>query len=180
MPSTLYSASRSRARLKVSLQPGHVAVRLAVPADVRDLESIVRAAYLPYVPRIGRAPAPVTADYAAAIARGEVWLASVRQSGGDETAERASAVGLIVLVDKPGYLLLENVAVLPSMQGFGIGTGLLAFAEAQARELGLPEIRLYTNAAMTENLAYYQRRGYVETHRAMADGFSRVYFSKML
>jgi hypothetical protein len=33
---------------------------------------------------------------------------------------------------------------------------------------------------MTENLAYYPRRGYVETHRTVADGFSRVYFSKRL
>jgi GNAT superfamily N-acetyltransferase len=122
----------------VSLQPGNVAVRLAVPADVRDLESIVRASYLPYVPRIGRAPAPVTADYAAAIARGEVWLASVRQGSGDETPAPAGAVGLIVLVGKPGYLLLENVAVLPSMQGFGIGTGLLAFAGLMPASLGCP------------------------------------------
>jgi GNAT superfamily N-acetyltransferase len=163
----------------VSLGTGPVAVRPAVRGDVRELESIAAAAYLPYVARIGRAPAPVTADYAAAIARGEVWLASFSGGAVDQPTP-AAAVGLIVLVSKPGYLLLENVAVLPSMQGFGIGTRLLAFAEARARALGLPEIRLYTNAAMTENLAYYPRRGYVETHRAVADGFSRVYFSKRL
>jgi GNAT superfamily N-acetyltransferase len=157
-----------------------VTVRPAVPADVRELESIAAAAYLPYVPRIGRAPAPVTADYAAAIARGEVWLASASLSEGGDQPAPAAAVGLIVLVVEAGYLLLENVAVLPSVQGHGIGTSLLAFAEARARELGLAEIRLYTNAAMTENLAYYPRRGYVETHRAIADGFSRVYFSKRL
>jgi ribosomal protein S18 acetylase RimI-like enzyme len=143
-------------------------VRSASAADVPELESIAQAAYLPYVSRIGRAPAPVTADYAGAVTRGEVWLAS--------TPDRA--VGLIVLIAKPDYLLLENVAVLPAVQGYGIGTGLLRFAEARARELGLDEIRLYTNAAMTENLALYQRRGYVETHRAVADGFSRVYLSK--
>jgi ribosomal protein S18 acetylase RimI-like enzyme len=145
-------------------------VRSASAADAPELESIARAAYLPYVPRIGRAPAPVTADYAGAVARGEVWLA--------RTPDRA--VGLIVLIAQPGYLLLENVAVLPAAQGYGIGTGLLQFAEARARELGLDEIRLYTNAAMTENLALYQRRGYVETHRAVADGFSRVYLAKPL
>ncbi len=154
-------------------------MRPAVRGDVPELESIAAAAYLPYVPRIGRAPAPVMADYAAAIARGEVWLASFSEGAADQPT-RAAAVGLIVLVSKPGYLLLENVAVLPSMQGFGIGTRLLAFAEARAGALGLPEIQLYTNAAMTENLAYYPRRGYVETHRAVADGFSRVYFSKRL
>jgi hypothetical protein len=54
------------------------------------------------------------------------------------------------------------------------------FADARARELGLGAIRLYTNAAMTENLALYPRRGYVETHRAEADGFSRVYSSTRL
>jgi hypothetical protein len=36
-----------------------------------------------------------------------------------------------------------------------LGTRLLALAEDRARSLHLPEIRLYTNAAMTENLAYY-------------------------
>jgi GNAT superfamily N-acetyltransferase len=148
----------------------HVTVRPASAADVGELESIARAAYLPYLPRIGRAPAPITADYAGAVSRGEVWVAS--------TPDRA--VGLIVLIAKPGHLLLENVAVLPAMQGHGIGTGLLAFADARARELGLGEIRLYTNAAMTENLALYPRRGYVETHRAVLEGFSRVFFRKRL
>jgi ribosomal protein S18 acetylase RimI-like enzyme len=74
-------------------------------------------------------------------------------------------VGLIVLVAEEGYLLLENVAVLPSAQGRGVGIRLLQFADARARALGLSEIRLYTNVAMTENLAYYPRYGYVETHR---------------
>lgn len=31
---------------------------------------------------------------------------------------------------------------------------------------------------MTSNLDYYQRRGFVETHRATADGYHRVYFCK--
>jgi ribosomal protein S18 acetylase RimI-like enzyme len=149
---------------------GFVSLRPAVAADVPDLEAIAKAAYLPYVPRMGFLPPPASADYASAVARGEVWLAAV--AGG--------AAGLIVLVPEPGYLLLENVAVLPSTQGSGIGTGLLAFAEAQACELGLAEIRLYTNVAMTENQALYQRRGYVETHREVVGRLSRVYFKKRL
>jgi hypothetical protein len=55
-----------------------------------------------------------------------------------------------------------------------------ALAEDRARSLGLPEIRLYTNEAMTENLAYYPPHGYTETHRAQQDGFHRVYFRKRL
>jgi hypothetical protein len=33
---------------------------------------------------------------------------------------------------------------------------------------------------MTENLDYYPRRGYHETHRAEEDGFRRVFFRKAI
>jgi GNAT superfamily N-acetyltransferase len=147
-----------------------VTVRLAVEADVPALRTIAVAAYGHYVPRIGRTPAPMTADYLTAARCGQAWVA----------AENGEVTGFIVLLSRPGYLLLENVAVLPSAQGRGIGARLLAFAEERARGLGLPEIRLYTNAAMTENLAYYPRHGYTETHRARQDGFDRVFFRKPL
>ena len=75
---------------------------------------------------------------------------------------------------------MENLAVRPADQGRGVGRRLLTLAEQRARDLGLAELRLYTNAAMTENLAYYPRRGYVETYRADQDGFHRVFFRKPL
>jgi GNAT superfamily N-acetyltransferase len=143
-------------------------IRKASPADVPRIEAIAAAAYAPYTPRIGRPPAPVTADYGGAAARGEVWVAEAD----------GTITGLLVLVARPDHLLLENVAVDPAAQGTGVGTRLLAEAEEHALRLGLPEVRLYTNVAMTENLAYYPRRGYVETHRGHEDGFDRVYFSK--
>jgi GNAT superfamily N-acetyltransferase len=145
-------------------------VRKAGPGDVAEIRAVAAAAYAPYVARIGRPPAPMAADYAAAVGRGEVWVAV-----GDGAIE-----GLLVLVPAPDHLLLENVAVRPAAQGTGIGARLLALADDEARRLGLAEIRLYTNAAMTENLAYYPRHGYVETHRGEGDGFSRVYFAKRL
>jgi N-acetylglutamate synthase-like GNAT family acetyltransferase len=145
-----------------------VTCRRATDADVGELRALAVAAYQRYVPRIGREPAPMTADYAAAVRDDEVWVA-VR----DDTI-----TGMIVLVPEPDHLLLGNVAVLPSAQGSGTGSQLLALAEERARQLGLPEVRLYTNEAMTENLAYYPRRGYTETHRAEHHGFRRVFFVK--
>jgi ribosomal protein S18 acetylase RimI-like enzyme len=145
-----------------------IAIRLAAEADAPALAKIAVAAYQQYVPKIGRPPAPMTADYAAPVRRGQAWVAV---AGGE-------VAGFIVLVPGPGYLLLENVAVLPTAQGRGIGARLLALAEDRARALHVPEIRLYTNAAMTENLAYYSRHGYTETHRAQQDGFHRVFFRK--
>jgi ribosomal protein S18 acetylase RimI-like enzyme len=50
--------------------------------------------------------------------------------------------------------------VAPAFQGRGLGRRLMAQAEQLARELGRAEIRLYTNARFTENVALYQRLGY--------------------
>jgi len=147
-----------------------VVLRRAGEADIDALRAIAEAAYQHYVARIGRAPAPMTADYAQAVRAGQAWVA----------ADRGEIVGLAILVAGPGHLLLENMAVLPAAQRRGVGRRLLALAENQARRLHLSEIRLYTNEAMTENIAYYPRRGYVETHRAEQDGFRRVFFRKRL
>jgi GNAT superfamily N-acetyltransferase len=147
-----------------------VTVRLADQGDVDALCRIAAAAYQPYVARIGRAPAPMTADYAQAVRDRQAWVA----------VEDGQVTGFVILVARPGYLLLENVAVLPAAQGRGIGGRLLGLAEQHARSLGRSEIRLYTNEAMTENLACYPRRGYTETHRAEQDGFRRVFFRKPL
>lgn len=145
-------------------------LRLAQAGDLAELQAIAAAAYAVYLPRIGRPPAPVTADYTGAVRRGEAWVA----------AEDDQIAGLLVLVARPDHLLLENIAVRPTAQGHGIGARLLALAEREAYRLGLGEIRLYTNAAMTENLAYYPRHGYALTHRAEQDGFRRVFFAKQL
>ena len=145
-------------------------MRRAEAGDVAALEVVASEAYRDYVPRIGRPPAPMTADYGETVRGGLAWVA-VREG---------EIVGLLVLTVEPDHLLLENVAVRPSAQGCGIGARLLAFAEDQARAAGRDEIRLYTNEAMTENLAYYPKYGYTETHRAEQDGFRRVFFSKRL
>lgn len=147
-----------------------LAVRKAAAQDADRLREIAAAAYAPYVSRIGRQPAPMTADYDAAIARGEVWVA-VR---GEQVA------GYIVLVRQPDHLLLDNIAADPAQHKTGVGARLLAVADEQAAAAGLGEIRLYTHVTMTENQAYYPRHGYVETHRANVDGFDRVFYRKRL
>lgn len=144
--------------------------RLATPGDVTEVRAIVEAAFEIYIPRIGRPPAPMTADYAAAVDRREVWVVL----DDDEIA------GLLLLVAQPDHLLLDVLAVRPASQGRGIGAHLLGLAEDQATALGFAEIRLCTNAAMTENLRYYPRRGYQLTHRAEQDLFQRVFFAKRL
>ncbi|TCK20160.1 GNAT family N-acetyltransferase [Pseudonocardia endophytica] len=147
-----------------------ITTRRAESRDADAAARLARDAYRHYVDRIGREPAPMTADYAAAVDAATLWVA--------EDAGRI--VGIAVLVDEGDHLLLENVAVDPASQGRGIGGVLLALADDEARRLGHDRITLYTNVAMTENIAYYPRRGYVETHRAEQDGRHRVFFTRTL
>lgn len=141
-------------------------IETASPQDVPQIVALVRAAYTPYISRIGREPAPMTADYTTAVDEGRVLVARI---------DRGIA-GVLVTEAHSDHLLIENVAVAPQAQGLGIGAALLDRADDEARSLKLPETRLYTNAKMTENLEYYPRRGYRETGRRRENGFDRVYF----
>lgn len=145
-------------------------LRLATPLDIPAIQRIVRGAYSPYIARIGREPGPMSDDYAALI---EAQCVQV--------LERDGAIdGLLVLIPETETLLLDNVAVSPHAQGLGLGRTLMAIAEQTALDLGYCSIRLYTNEAMVENLAIYQRLGYVETHRGAENGLKRVYMCKVL
>lgn len=143
-------------------------VRPARLADAPVIEDIAQSAYSPYVDRIGREPAPMTADYATLVGEGDVLVAVV---GG-------AVVGIIVrrVIDRT--MFLENVAVAPAAQGQGIGKALIAHVEDAARVLGLDEISLYTNEAMTENISMYVTLGYTETGRREEERFRRVFFRK--
>jgi ribosomal protein S18 acetylase RimI-like enzyme len=128
----------------------------------------VQRAYGHYVARIGMRPGPMDDDYAARVGEGRVWVA---QADGE-------IAGLVVLIPHDDHLLVENVAVDPARQGQGIGRALLAHAERQAAQLGVPELRLYTHVKMTENRALYARLGYREVERRTESGFERVFMSK--
>ncbi|MEV1168060.1 GNAT family N-acetyltransferase [Nonomuraea sp. NPDC049784] len=142
-------------------------MRLAGSADKAVVERLVHDAYSPWIEVIGMRPLPMEADYAALIDAGRVHVT-------DELD------GLIVLVPEDGVLLVENVAVRPDRQGEGLGRALMAYAEEEARRLGLPALRLYTNVKMAANIALYESLGYVETGRQGVEGRSAVMMRKQL
>lgn len=150
-------------------------IRPARPDDRAAVEAIVAAAYSVYVERIGKPPGPMLDDYARLIAQGHV---SVLDAG--EEPQGTAIVAIIVLLAKADHLLLDNIAVHPAHQGRGLGRRLILFAEAEARHRGHTELRLYTHAKMTENIALYQRIGFAETGRAQQGGYDRVFMTKRL
>ncbi|MGI8702739.1 MAG: GNAT family N-acetyltransferase [Nocardioidaceae bacterium] len=148
-----------------------ISTRRGRATDRTSLEDVAVEAYLPYVDRLrGQRPAPMDTDYAAAITRDVVWISEVD----------GQIAGFLVLVDQPGYTLLESVAVRPRWQGRGIGRRLITIAEEHARAMGTNVVRLYTNAAMVENQGLYVRLGYVEVDRRVEDRFDRVFYEKVL
>ena len=92
--------------------------RLALPQEAVALRDMVRAAYAPWVPIIGREPAPMTDDYAARIEAGQAWV----------MAAGRGLLGAIVLEDRGDGLLIDNIAVAPAARGSGLGRALMAFA----------------------------------------------------
>jgi GNAT superfamily N-acetyltransferase len=146
-------------------------IRPAEPADRAAVEVIVAAAYAKYVERIGIQPGPMLDDYASLIAAGAVSVS---------TEPDGTITALIVLLTKPDNLLLDNIAVHPDRQGQGFGRRLIRFAEGEAQRLGHAELRLYTHAMMSENIALYRRLGFAETGRGQQAGYDRVFMTKRL
>jgi ribosomal protein S18 acetylase RimI-like enzyme len=150
-------------------------VRSATSDDVDGITRLVVAAFGKYVERIGKPPAPMTADYAELLGTSRVWVIDGAAIEGAE-----EIVGMLVTRAEPDHLLIDSIAAAPTAQGSGLGRLLLERAERDAREQGLVEMRLVTNEAMTENLSYYPRRGFHETGRGLQDGYHRVFFAKPL
>jgi ribosomal protein S18 acetylase RimI-like enzyme len=145
-------------------------IRPATIADVPAIVDIVNQAYRHYIARMGKLPGPMLDDYAARVLEGTVWVLE----------EGAVIAAIIVLLPASNYLLLDNIAVSPTRQGFGLGRRLLAFAEAEAMRRGYREIRLYTHETMVENQRLYASIGYVETGRGAEAGYDRVFMRKQL
>ncbi len=143
--------------------------RRAGTADADAVTELTRAAYAKWVPVIGREPLPMRADHARAVAEHIVFVAE----------EGPELLGLVELIPATDHLLIENLAVRPDMQRRGLGMRLLDHAEDIARSLGLGELRLYTNAAFTENVRFYAGRGFQVYRRGtMVPGSTTVFMRK--
>ncbi|WP_369238901.1 GNAT family N-acetyltransferase [Streptomyces sp. R21] len=143
-------------------------IRPAVDADVAAVKSVTDAAYEPYIARIGVVPVPMEADHAANVAAGRVFV----------TGE--PVIGLVVVEAYEDHLFLDSIAVHPDAHGKGVGRRLLEFVDARARELGLPEVRLYTNAMMWENQKIYPKYGYEVVERRVEGPYDRFHYRKRL
>lgn len=144
-------------------------IRPALPQDATALRLCAKRAFAPYIPRIGRPPAPIDAPFEAQIAAGMIHV--LQRDG--------AILGYLTCFPVEDLMHLETVALQPEAMGQGHGKALIGFCEESARSMGLRGVTLYTNAAMVENLQLYPRLGYLQTGSRLEDGFQRVFFQKI-
>jgi len=147
-----------------------IAVRAARPADADAVAALIDAAFVHYVPILGRKPRPMLDDHAARIARGETFVAD----------DGARLLGVISISPNEGALHIFNIAVRPEAQGSGLLRRLIAFAEARARQNGAGRLTLYTNVAMTRNRSIDAHLGFTEDGISEGGGYKIVHMTKPL
>ena len=144
--------------------------RQGLAQDAEMIRHFVRATFAKWVPIMGREPLPMTADYDQAL---QIHGFVLAYDGHD-------LAGVLETVVEDDHLWVETVAVRSDLQGQGLGQILMAKAEDEARAMGLGELRLLTNAALTSNLAFYRANGYATDKTEPFRGGFVVWFSKQV
>ncbi len=145
-------------------------VRAARNAEVPVIEAVVADAFAPFTARSGVVPAPLLID----------WATTISAAAASVAVRDDRVIGVLVLWPHPDHVLIDTLAVDPGAQGSGVGVLLLAHAAAVATSRDVHLLRLHTNVAMTESLAWYLRHGFLETGRGVEDGFDRVHLEQVL
>jgi ribosomal protein S18 acetylase RimI-like enzyme len=143
-------------------------LRRATATDIPKVTALQQAAYARNKPILGVEPLPLTVNYSDILTEYEVWL-----------AEGAYGLeGVLVLKPRPDDLLIWSVATTPRAQNRGLGNRLLAAAESRGRELGRRCVRLYTGEQLVDNIAWYERHGYVRERVEQLDDRRLVHLVK--
>ena len=134
--------------------------RLALPAECLDADRVLKAAFTPYMKRLGRG---ISADYykwlPASIERGDVFVAD----------EGGRVVGVAATERRDTGLYLDRLAVDPAKQGTGLGSFLLVRLAEVARARGDRTMSLTTAEMMEHLIRLYSRHGFEIVHRGPPD-----------
>jgi N-acetylglutamate synthase-like GNAT family acetyltransferase len=138
-------------------------IRRATADDASQVALLTRAAYAKWVPVIGREPLPMKADYEAAVREHRVDLLHVD----------GVLAGLIGMIPEPQWLLIENLAVAPAVQGRGCARILLEQAQRIAQGLHLDGLRLYLYQAVCVERPLFLHHGFaVDREEPFMGGFT--------
>ncbi|MFQ5945104.1 MAG: GNAT family N-acetyltransferase [Anaerolineae bacterium] len=140
-----------------------VEIRQAASEDADAIAALLREAFAEfeslYTPEGFAATAISSEEVVGRIAEGPVWV------GSDE--ERV--VGTASAVTREDGLYVRGMAVVPSMQGRGVGRRLLDQVEAFAREVGAQRMYLSSTPFLSSAIRLYERYGFLRTEEGPDD-----------
>ena len=131
-------------------------IRRLLPADARDAAALIRLAF---------AAQPVATDPPSAALREteQSVAASIAAGGGAGVADCGALVAVVLWRGQDGGLYLGRLAVHPDWRGQGHARALIAAAEAEARQRGLPHVHLSARLVLDGNRRLFASCGYRET-----------------
>ncbi len=127
-------------------------IREATDADVAAIVGVLRTAF---AEQANLAPPSGALNETEASVRGLMATARIALAVKDGVV-----VGCQFFEPKEDHLYLFRLAVLPEYRQHGVGGALIAYAEAQARLMGLPRTQFSVRLALPRQRAYYERIGY--------------------
>jgi len=131
-----------------------VKIRLAVPEDADAIASLLLTAFAETKPHY-------TADAFAATTPGSDTIRERFLEGPIWVALKDGKVaGTVSVVPEGERLYIRSMAVLPGMQGGGIGRKLLEIVEGHAVEGGFARMFLYTTNFLIDAHRLYKRNGF--------------------
>jgi ribosomal protein S18 acetylase RimI-like enzyme len=146
-------------------------IREATDADVPILVAVLRAAF---AEQRDLAPPSGALNETEGSVRGLMRTARVALAVVD-----GRIVGCQFFEPKGDHLYLFRLAVLPAYRQRGIGQALIRYAEAQAREMGLPRTQFSVRLALPRQRAMYERMGYRFIAYGTHPGFAAPTFATL-
>ena len=136
----------------------------AAAADLPALETLINSAYRGETSRRGWTTEADLLD-GTRTSEAELTVLLAKPNALIMTCKDAAGtlLGSVYLGTHRDHVYVGMLAVRPDQQGRGVGRQLLAAAEAHARQLERPALRMTVFSARPELLAFYERLGYRRT-----------------
>ncbi|MCB0025244.1 MAG: bifunctional GNAT family N-acetyltransferase/GrpB family protein [Caldilinea sp.] len=148
-------------------------VRAATTADISVLLALIHESFEGYRGRLdppSGAHAETTASLAALFDRGERAVLA---------AMDGSAAGCAFYVQTGVEMYLHRLAVLPALRRAGVGQALVANVVAEAAASDCAYLRVGVRLALPENIAFFERQGFVKIAEACHPGYAAPTFVHM-
>lgn len=152
-----------------------LALAVAVPAQLCQVDALMRSAFAPYIHRLGR---EIAADaygwFAEAIAQGDIYIA----------LDGSEIVGAIATRRRDADMELALIGVSPTRQKRGIASFMIGKVAEIARSRELRTLSLTTAEMMEDRIRLYRRHGFEIVRRGLPehgkDAHIRVHMERVL